>query len=247
MSARTGLAARTLSRRKFLQGALGAGLAGAASLAGPAAAGAAGSEADGANALFTLPGTTPAIALTFDDGLVNVARLLDLCRPLGLRLTLFPTGQVIDAQPAVWQQAVADGHELGCHTYSHRALGGQSYGVVADELRRFFETIHAQLGAVPVHWFRPPYGSGWSSRAVQAGAQDFGMQVVMWNQANSASRLSTKPGVKEVVEAFKRDARPGNVVLYHFLWQEVGALEALVDHCARKGWRVGTLSELVAA
>src|SRR5687768_994303 len=243
MSAQPVPAARRASRRQFLQLSLGVGLAGAAA-AWPTAAGAANYSAAPTSTLFTLPNDQPAIALTFDDGLVNVAKLLDVCRPLGLRLTLFVIGKVLESQPELWQQAVADGHEIGCHTYSHPALGGQPYAVVAGELRQFFGAVRTHLGDVPVRWFRPPYGSGWSGRAVQDAARDFGMRVAMWNQANSTARLA-KPGVKDVVDAFKREAQPGNVVLYHFQWQEVGAIEAMVQHCDQKRWKLGPLSELV--
>ena len=46
---------------------------------------------------------TPTVALTFDDGFVNVARLLDLCRAAGVTLTLFPIGSQIEKHPELWQ------------------------------------------------------------------------------------------------------------------------------------------------
>src|SRR6185295_18095889 len=96
-------------------------------------------------ALFNAEPQRPALALTFDDGLVNVARCLDVLRPTGVKLTFFPVGAVTDRNPEVWQQAVADGHELGCHSYSHPPLGGQPYAVVAAELDRFLEKVQTNL------------------------------------------------------------------------------------------------------
>ncbi len=229
-----------LSRRQFLKlsltGVAGLGLP---QVLAPAA------EAAEAAAIFCAQPAAPVIALTHDDGYVNVASLLEVCRTLGLRLTLFPIGRVIDARPRLWQQAVADGHEIGCHTYSHLALGGQAYGVIARELELFMATARRQLGLSRVRFFRPPYGSGWSEPAVQAAAADFGMRVVMWNRTNPMNELSPNPTAQHVVDGFCAQARPGDICLHHFKYQEVGAMRAIVDYCRGRGWHVGTLSQLL--
>ncbi len=50
-------------------------------------------------AIFQAHPVQPLLALTFDDGFVNVAWLLDTCKELGVKLTLFPIGKVIEAKP----------------------------------------------------------------------------------------------------------------------------------------------------
>ena len=235
------------SRRTFLKLGL-AGLAGAAwaaSHGGRVAAASVDGERrewvkpEPAAPLFATTPANPTVALTFDDGFVNVARLLDVCRAAGVTLTLFPIGSQIEKDPALWQQAVADGHELGCHTYHHQPLGGQPYAVVAAELAQFLDVVHTQLGEVPVRFFRPPYGSGWNDTALKTAAADAGMRVVMWNRTNTMKQFAAKPGWREVVASFKQQARAGDVFLYHFNWQEVEALPAIFDLCARWGWQVG--------
>lgn len=134
---------------------------------------------------------------------------------------------------------MADGHELGCHTYQHQPLGGQPYAVVAAELAKFMEVVHTHLGAVPVRFFRPPYGSGWNDTALKTAAADYGMRVVMWNRVNGMAQLAAKPTWREVAAAFKQQARAGDIFLYHFNWQEVEALPAIFELCARWGWQVG--------
>jgi len=239
-----------INRRLFLQ----IGLLSLAGLALPVqAAGAAALEPQGPARhlaqpapLFNAHPTQPALALTFDDGLINVARCLDLLRAAHVRLTFFPVGAVIERHPDLWQQAVADGHEIGCHSYSHPPLGGQPYGVVADELDRFLVAAQTHLGSVPIRYFRPPYGSGWNDAALKAAAAERGMQVVMWNRVNTMNDAA-QPTWREVLAGFRRQARSGDIFLYHFRYQEVEALPAIFELCDRWGWQVGTLSQLLSA
>lgn len=231
-----------LTRRQFLKISL-IGLASAALPTSLAFA----EAAPPPQALFRAQPSQPGVALTFDDGLVNVERFLDVCRQADVRLTLFPVGTAIEAHPDLWQRAVNEGHEIGCHTYSHIPLGGQLYSVIADELTRFKEVAKAYLGLTDVRYFRPPYGSGWSSAALQQATADFGMTVVMWNRVNTMRQLAEQPTWREALKSFQGQACSGDIFLYHFLHQEVRALAAIVEHCQNKGWRVTTLSELCAA
>lgn len=234
------MSTRTLSRRQFLK----IGLLGLTSLALPARLAEA-AEQPVAKAIFNIKAVRPpTVALTFDDGFANVAQLLDVCQEARIRLTLFPIGKVVEANPEVWKRALDEGHEIGCHTYSHPALGGQPYEVVVEELARFMEVADKHLGLTTVRYFRPPYGSGWSDLALQSAATHYGMTVVMWNGVNGMNRYPN-PTWREVVSAFDEDARAGDIFLYHFQHQEVDALRSIVELCRERGWQVGTVSQLL--
>lgn len=228
----------TLTRRQFLK----LGAASLASLTWPVSSVQAAEPA--AQAVFSGDPARPRLALTFDDGYVNVTRFLEVCREVNVRLTLFPIGQVVEANPAPWQQAVADGHEIGCHTYWHQPLGGQPYAIVANELSEFMRVARSCLGLNTVSYFRPPCGSGWNEPALQQAAADFGMTMVMWNRVNGMNQ-SPHPTGCDVLSAFCQQARAGDLFLYHFRYQEVDALAAIVEFCRGKGWHVGTVSELL--
>jgi peptidoglycan/xylan/chitin deacetylase (PgdA/CDA1 family) len=196
-------------------------------------------------ALFSVSPRTKKVALTFDDGYFNVAALLDVCKEMDVRLTLFPIGKVIAAKPELWKRAVAEGHEIGCHTYSHPALGGQSYEFIAGELSRFMDVARYHLGLERVRYFRPPYGRGWSDEALQRAARDFRMSVIMWDRTNDSKKLAAQPTWREVAADFKGNARAGDIVLYHFHYHEVAAMKSIIEHCHAQGWKVGTVSDLV--
>lgn len=234
-----------LSRRTFLKfSALTFASAAAAALPGPAVQAAPATEAQG---LFSVSPASQRIALTFDDGYVNVAWLLDVCKELDVRLTLFPIGKVIAAKPQLWKRALEDGHEIGCHTYSHPALAGQPYEFAAQELDAFLAVARQHLGLENVRYFRPPYGSGWNQEAVQRAAHERGLLVIMWNRTNGSRKLAARPTWRDVVADFKKTARAGDIFLYHFHYQEVAAMKSIVEYCRAQGWQPGTVSELLTA
>ena len=236
-----------LSRRQFLKvSLLGLGLAAACTAWPVAAAEASGGQAR-SEAVFKARPRQPVLALTFDDGLVNVARCLDACKSLGLRLTLFPIGKAIESHPEIWQRALAEGHELGCHTYSHKPLGGQPYAAIAAELDKCMQVAQTYLSLTSMPYLRPPYGSGWNWAPLQQAAGDYGMRLVMWNRTNDMDQFSAAPTWREVKTAFGLEARPGDIFLYHFRYQEVSALESIAELCAERGWHIGTVSQLLRA
>ncbi|HRF46130.1 MAG TPA: polysaccharide deacetylase family protein [Anaerolineales bacterium] len=234
------------SRRTFLKVAVLSLTGAAGALTATPARPAYGEGEPGPSAWFKAPEGSKRIALTFDDGYVNVAGLLDAAQAADVRLTLFPTGKAILDKPAVWQRAVSEGHELGCHTFSHAALGSLCFDAVVNEIEQWKWVAREQLGLHDVRFLRPPYGDGWNAETVRRAAATTGLQIAMWNRVNSMKQRSATPGPDEVVEGFVAEARAGDIFLGHFLWQEVVALPGLVAHAREQGWQCVTLSQLLA-
>ena len=61
------------------------------------------------------------VALTFDDCWSEsaVKQILQIAKENEIKVTFFPTGRVIKKYPELWQQVIAEGHEIANHTYSH--------------------------------------------------------------------------------------------------------------------------------
>lgn len=92
-----------------------------------------------------------------DDRLhATVPLLLDLLAARGIRATFFIVGEVIDAHPDLVQTIAAQGHEIGCHTYSHRPLWELNAVTFAAELRQFAAAMARHLPGVSVQGFRAP-------------------------------------------------------------------------------------------
>src|SRR5690348_5631892 len=85
----------------------------------------------------------PYIAMTFDDGphASNTAKLLDMAAKRHIKLTFFVLGECVQQNPAVLQREVAEGHEIGNHSWSHPDLAKLSDEAVRSQLQRTDDLI----------------------------------------------------------------------------------------------------------
>src|SRR5258707_469759 len=75
------------------------------------------------------------IALTFDDGphAGKTESLLKLLKQLDLKATFFVVGKMVDRNPDLVRQELAEGHEVWNHTYNHPNLDNLTEPQVAQE------------------------------------------------------------------------------------------------------------------
>ncbi|MFF1909150.1 bifunctional polysaccharide deacetylase/glycosyltransferase family 2 protein [Kitasatospora sp. NPDC058218] len=196
------------------------------------------------------PGT---VALTFDDGPDPrwTPEVLDTLRRNGVHATFFVVGTQAAAHPDLVRRIVAEGHQLGVHTFTHTDLGAQSEWRRSLELRESQLTLAGAAG-VTSSLLRPPYSStaealddpGWA--AVQQAGREGYLSVLTTLDSEDWRR----PGVDEIVGA--ADAGPGTegqIVLMHDgggnRWQTVAALDSLLPRLKARGLRFTTVSESV--
>jgi peptidoglycan/xylan/chitin deacetylase (PgdA/CDA1 family) len=97
------------------------------------------------------------LALTFDDGPSPwTIEILDLLAEHGARATFFVLGANIAGRESTLRRAIAEGHQLGLHSWSHPHLPDLSPGEVRDEMFRTQTAIERATGTVARFW-RPPY------------------------------------------------------------------------------------------
>ena len=98
------------------------------------------------------------IALTFDDGPDPqwTPKILDILKEKGVQATFFIIGENGAAYPRLVQRALAEGHDIGNHTFTHPNLGETPNGVAALELNATQRLIEALTGR-SMRLFRPPY------------------------------------------------------------------------------------------
>jgi len=207
-------------------------------------------RADGAAragvATRALPAKT--VALTFDDGPDPrwTPQVLDVLRRHGVPATFFVVGSRVDAEPSLTRRIVAEGHDLGSHTFSHADLAA------APAWRRRLEltlTGNAIAGATGrrTALFRPPY----SSTPAAVGAADLaalrdagqGRIAVL---SDLDSRDWRRPGVDAIVRAATPTGDGGAVILLHDgggdRAQTVAALDRLIPELRDRGFRFVTVS-----
>ncbi len=150
------------------------------------------------------------ITLTFDDGPAEqfTAQILDILRDHKVPATFFVCGKNVEDHPDLLRRIVADGHEVGNHTYSHPYLFFKSRRRIAAEIDRTQKIIEGVVGFRP-SIFRPPYGSRWFG--VVPTLQERRMHLIMW----SAAGYDWKNKADGITESALRELKPGAVILLH--------------------------------
>ncbi|MCO6453648.1 MAG: polysaccharide deacetylase family protein [Caldilineales bacterium] len=82
--------------------------------------------------------------------------LLDLLADRGVTATFFVVGEIIDEYPALVKRIVAEGHEIGCHGYTHRPLWSLNETTFNAELSLFTSALRRHLPGVIPRGFRAP-------------------------------------------------------------------------------------------
>ena len=157
-------------------------------------------------------GVRPALALTFDDGPdpVHTPRLLDECARAGFRATFFVLGKKVAAQPDLARRIVAEGHELGNHTWSHAdpALIG-----AADFLKEVEDTalLLQDVCGIDCRLTRPPNGKlTWGK---MRGLWRLGQTVALWNVDSKDYCMSDARQMQDWCAGYR--PRHGDILLFH--------------------------------
>jgi peptidoglycan/xylan/chitin deacetylase (PgdA/CDA1 family) len=186
----------------------------------------------------------PYIAMTFDDGphASNTAKLLEMAAKRHIKLTFFVLGECVEQNPAVLQREVAEGHEIGNHSWSHPNLAKLSDDAVHNQLQKTEDIIVKTAGVKP-KLMRPPYGELTKRQRIMVN-REFGYKVILWD----VDPLDWKrPGPNVVARRIIAGARPGSIILSHDIHPPtIEAMPQVFDALLAKGFKFVTVSELLA-
>jgi peptidoglycan-N-acetylglucosamine deacetylase len=184
------------------------------------------------------------IAMTFDDGPhpQNTPRLLDILAARNIKATFYVIGRSVNLHPGVLRRTVAEGHEIGNHSQTHRLLSKLSDSELRQEMQRCQDAVGSAAG-VRMRTMRPPYGGLLQSQR-ELVHREFGYPTVLW----SVDPLDWKrPGPSVVTSRILSGTTAGGIVLAHDLHsQTVDAMPATFDGLLRKGFKFVTVSQLIA-
>ena len=178
------------------------------------------------------------VALTFDDGPgPKTGKLLDDLKKADAPATFFVVGPNAKTRPELLKRMVAEGHEIGNHTWNHRSLPSLSSSKIRSEIDRTNEAIDAAIGEHAT-LMRPPYGArnAITDRLAQAPVILWDVDTLDWKHRNA----------DKVVEATISQTRPGSIVLMHDIHPStVAAVPRLLAKLKAKGYTFVTVSELL--
>lgn len=185
----------------------------------------------------------PMVALTFDDGpSAYTQRLLDIFCKYGGKGTFFVLGNTLDNRKDVLKRMVAEGHEIGNHSWSHRQFTNISIEEVKDQIMMTRAKIYDITG-VDCTIVRPPYGA--CSDSIRALGKEIGVSYVNW----SIDTLDWKTkNADAVYNEIMKDVSDGHIILCHDLHRTtVDAMEKVIPALIKQGYQLVTVSDLLTA
>jgi peptidoglycan/xylan/chitin deacetylase (PgdA/CDA1 family) len=186
----------------------------------------------------------PFVAMTFDDGPHprNTPRLLDMLRERNIKATFYVIGRNVDMYPELTRRIVAEGHEIGNHTYTHPNLTKLGDESVSRELEKTRTAIANATGVQP-RTMRPPYGALRQNQRAWIHSK-YRYPTVLWSVD---PRDWQRPGPAVVTSRILGASSPGAIILAHDLHAPtVDAMPATLDGLLRRGFRFVTVSQLLA-
>lgn len=183
----------------------------------------------------------PMVALTFDDGpSAHTQRLLDIFLKHGGKGTFFVLGNTLDNRRDTLKRMVAEGHEIGNHSWSHRQFTNIGIDEVKDQIMMTRAKIYDITG-VDCTIVRPPYGA--CNDDIRALGKELGVSYVNW----SVDTLDWKTkNADKVYKEIMNDVGDGHIILCHDLHKStVDAMERVIPELIKQGYQLVTVSELL--
>jgi peptidoglycan/xylan/chitin deacetylase (PgdA/CDA1 family) len=183
-------------------------------------------------------------AMTFDDGPhpTLTPQLLKILRDRGIRATFYLIGKSAETYPEIVRQIIAEGHEIGNHTWTHANLANCSDSKLRSELDKTEKVIYSITGYRP-QTMRPPYGAT-NARIKQLIYTEYGYPSVLWSVDPQDWR---KPGVSVVVQRLVYGVQPGAILLAHDIHSStIAAMPYALDQILAKGYYFVTVTQLIS-
>lgn len=181
----------------------------------------------------------PMVALTFDDGPSPryTPRIMDILYDRQVPATFFLVGEKMGESGLLVKELAASGHQLECHTYSHRELTGLSGEEIRREVALSQQALEEILPGEEFHYLRPPYGS--FNQKVEQWA---GLPLVRWTLDSQDSLEKTG---EEIYFKVLDEVEDGDIVILHECEETIRVLDSLIQAIQERGYQLVTLDQLV--
>lgn len=181
-----------------------------------------------------------AIALTFDDGprvdSDKTTKVLNLLKKYNAHATFFVVGQYVSAGAEVLKQEVAQGCEIGNHSWDHSNLAELPMKKVNRQYNKTAALVKKLVG-YDIKLLRPPYGA--ISDKMRKSLKH---PMVLWN-VDTLDWKSKNP--KKILKMVKKHVKDGDIILMHDIHPTTAkSLETVLPWLVKNGYDILTVSEL---
>ncbi|MCI6675629.1 MAG: polysaccharide deacetylase family protein [Clostridiales bacterium] len=191
------------------------------------------------NADFLQDTNKNVIYLTMDEGYEAgyTPTILDTLKEKNVKAVFFLTKQFIDSDPQLVQRMIDEGHVIGNHTVSHKAMPTLSLEQQTAEITTINNIIKDQFG-YDVKLFRFPEGE--FSEQSLALAESLGMRSVFWSFAHKDFDREAQPDPTASLQKCLNEVHPGAIYLLHAVSStNTQILGDFIDGVRAKGFEFG--------
>lgn len=162
------------------------------------------------NSINTLNTNEKKVALTFDDGPhINTVKVLEVLKKHDVKAIFFIIGKNIQGNEAILKQIVAEGHQIGNHSFSHHNwIDVWSTKKVTEDFATCQKLIEQYQPNSKL--FRPPYGV--TNPNIAKAVKKLSLQSIGWNVRSYDTSIKDVEKIKERVLS---QLKPGAIILLH--------------------------------
>ena len=179
----------------------------------------------------------PSIALTFDDGpSPYTEEILKILEENEVNATFFILGNKVTTYKEILKKSVANGNELGNHSYNHQWLSRLSTKELEKQIDQTQEILQKEIHYTPT-FLRPTYGS--TNRRITKNSH---LEIALWTVDTKDWRIRNPD---RIVLRATHNIKDFDIILMHDTYERSkDALKKIIPNLKKQGFQLVTLSEL---
>ena len=182
------------------------------------------------------------IALTYDDGPNNeyTPELLDVLKEEDAKATFFVLGSKAEYYPEIIQRIIAEGHQIGNHSFDHKQFITLSSTQLQSEINKTNNILEEIIGEPP-SVIRTPYGE-----VTDKIKETVDMPIILWDI--DTLDWKTNSSADKVYNSIISKAQDGDIILMHDIFPIcVQATKRVIERLKEEGYVFVTVETLILA
>ncbi|MEV7214858.1 polysaccharide deacetylase family protein [Kitasatospora cineracea] len=192
-----------------------------------------------------VPTSDKVVFITLDDGAEKDPKFVQMLTELKVPITMFLTKDIVKSDYGYFKPLQALGNSIQNHTVSHPVMSKLTAAQQKSQICDDQAALTEQYGTAP-YLFRPPYGDGANTPALNTSVQECGPRaVVLWRESMQIHDMQYQAADKKL--------KSGDIILAHFrgpselkgetMTQMFGELLARIQE---QGFAVARLDDYIA-